>query len=580
MTLEGAPSVAIEGTWAATAEASVAGSAQTVIACASVGPCASGGATTTATAAEGAGGVVIVEASGAGGAVYGGSAYVADGVGAAHPGGAGLPADAVVADATLDVSTASWSSASAGQGSAGASAISPDRAAAAIGVTGRGRGLLAIAGEGVTVEGRIAALDLLAALAGASFEASARVGGDASFTCDASLAHDALPAAGGETSVVLRVAGGGAPARVPPMRVHLVIDASTSMQSTWGDLQDAALHLVARLRPEDELQIVVYGTDAREALAPIRVGDGAEARRVIRALRPGGRTHIEAGLRIAYRAIRPQASIVVLLSDGVPNGGLATAAELGALAAEANARGATTTAIGIGWDFHPGILRSIAERGHGGFRIAPRVIELGAILEAEITARARIAAHDVRISVRVGPGVRIREEALPAGVETTADGAVLVVPALAAGEEQIVVIPVEIPPGADARTVAWVDAAWTPLAAGARTQRATKSLALAVAPEPVLAGGALAVLDADLRSALTLSAEAVANGDARAAAAALRAHADRATVHVRVRPMAALTARTEHVRVLATALEQLVPAASWHDRRALGASMISFSASF
>src|SRR5690606_4748519 len=125
--------------------------------------------------------------------------------------------------------------------------------------------------------------------------------------------------AGGSTSVVLRVAGGNAPARIPPLRVHLVIDASTSMQSTWAQLQEAALHLIARLRPEDELQIVVYGTDAREALPAIRVGDGQRARGVVRALRPGGRTNIEAGLRVAYGAVRAHASIVVVLSDGVPN---------------------------------------------------------------------------------------------------------------------------------------------------------------------------------------------------------------------------------------------------------------------
>lgn len=444
-------------------------------------------------------------------------------------------------------------------------------------VTGSGTGLLAIAREGVSVDGAIAALGLLEPLAGSSFGADARVGGDDSMTSEVSLEHDALPASGGETNVLVRITGGETPTRIPSLRIHLVIDASTSMESTWDSLVDAALHLLTRLRPEDELQIVVYGTDAREALAPMRVGDGAHARRVIRGLRPEGRTNIEAGLRIAYGAIRPHTSIVVLLSDGVPNGGLSTTDELGGLAAQANEAGAVTTAIGIGWDFHPGILRAIAQRGHGRFRIAPRISELGAILEAEIRDRGQITARDVEVSIALGEGVRIRG-ALADGIEPLVNGARISIPSITAGSEQRFVIPVEVPPGADARQIAHVRAGWTPL----RTERAaqaTKSLSIALSPSPVLAGSALAVLDADLAASLHASAEAVIGGDAARSAEELRAHAARARTHLRVRPHVALEARVGHVEAIATALERLVPRASWQDRRALGASMVSFEAS-
>ncbi|WP_236516789.1 vWA domain-containing protein [Sandaracinus amylolyticus] len=562
-------------------------------ACASVGPCAppvvvvgdatasASGSTTTIASAGGASGVVIVESGYAGasggvesGASSGGVLVAASDAGASSGGVLVASSDASASSGGVLVasSDAGASSVAASDASATASA-----SAGGIAITGQGRGLLAIANEGVTIDGAIAALGLLGPLAGSSFDASTRVGGDGSITIDASLAHDALPRAGGQTSVVVRVAGGAAPSRVPPLRVHLVIDASTSMQSTWGQLQEAALHLVARLRPEDELQIVVYGTDAREALAPVRVGDGANARRVIRALRPEGRTNIEAGLRIAYRDVRPHASLVVVLSDGVPNGGLSTPDELGALSAEANARGAVTTAIGIGWDFHPGILRSLAERGHGRFRIAPRPGELGTILEAELTARGRIAAHDIGVSIALGEGVQI-DGALPEGLVRTETGVRIASPSIAAGEEQVIVIPVTVPPGADARTVARVDAQWTPI--GARVaSHADKALAVAVSRTPVLAGGALAALDADLSASLELAADAVTNGDAHAASVALRDHAVRARVQVRARPDVALEARATHVETLATALERLVPSASWHDRRALGASMLSFSVS-
>ncbi|WP_157068629.1 vWA domain-containing protein [Sandaracinus amylolyticus] len=580
-------------------------------ACASAGPCAPGGvvvvedttaraSTTTIASAGGASGVVIVESAGYAGesgiVVAGGDAsasgvvvtsgdasasgVVATGGDASASGVVVTGGDASASSGGVLVAAGDASSAGALVGGADASASVAGGDASASGgvaITGQGRGLLAIANEGVTIDGAIAALGLLGPLAGSSFDASTRVGGDGSITIDASLAHDALPGAGGQTSVVVRVAGGHAPSRVPPLRVHLVIDASTSMQSTWAHLQEAALHLVARLRPEDELQIVVYGTDAREALAPVRVGDGSSARRVIRALRPDGRTNIEAGLRIAYREVRPHASLVVVLSDGVPNGGLSTPDELGALSAEANARGAVTTAIGIGWDFHPGILRALAERGRGRFRIAPRAGELGAILEAELAARGRVAAHDIDVSIALGAGVRIDGE-LPAGVVRTEGGVRIAAPSIASGEEQVVVVPVMVPPGTDARAIARIDARWTPAGAGV-AQHADKALAVAVSRTPVLAGGALAALDADLSASLALAAEAVTNGDAHAASVALRDHAVRARVQVRARRDVALEARAGHVETLAIALERLVPSASWHDRRALGASMLSFSVS-
>ena len=91
----------------------------------------------------------------------------------------------------------------------------------------------------------------------ASLDGAATLYADAHVRVRASLAHDALPASGGETDVVLEVTGLAPPPVVPPLRVHLVIDASTSMERAWDDVKDAALEVVARLRAVDELQIVI-----------------------------------------------------------------------------------------------------------------------------------------------------------------------------------------------------------------------------------------------------------------------------------------------------------------------------------
>jgi hypothetical protein len=463
-------------------------------------------------------------------------------------------------------------------------ALSVPRLGGSVSATGDARGLLGLVGAGVRIDcdlcdthDAIAALSLLAPLSGGSLGVDSTVVASGGVRLEASLAHDALPSSGGESAIVLRAIGGPAPSVASPVRIHLVIDASTSMESRWDEVIASALALVGHLRAQDELQIVVYSTTARVALAPVVVGNGATARAAIRGLRCGGRTNIESGLRAAYGALAPSGgSIVLVLSDGVPQGGLATPRELGALAAEARASmGATTITIGLGNEFHPGVLRSIARRGGGDFRIAPSPADLDALFVAELEAHAQIVARDVTLDVALSPGVQLDAsfdlEGVDAAVSVGGGHVSVRIAALSAGETRSIVLPIVT---AHASVVAEVTG--TARVEGAVQVEGDRQLALGVSTAPVPAGALLASLDADLASVLVSAASAVENGDASSASAALRAHAERARLSIAGAPPA-LHARIEHTLAFAAALDALVPPAGWGARRQTAAAMLEWA---
>ena len=522
-----------------------------------------------------------------------------------YPGAIGLDAPTVVVGGedvvvgTVLTGTASgawtlangWSagaSASGGSGITAEAAFSVPRLAATIAVSGNGVGLSGLVGPGIHVacsacsasamtsgSDSIAALSLLGSLSSLSLGADAIVASSAGVRLEASLAHDALPSDGGESAVVVRAIGGPPGPTPTPVRVHLVIDASASMEARWDEVRDAALSLIARLPADDELEIVVYSTGARIALPPSRVGDGEAARAAIRSLACSGQTNIEAGLRAAYAGLAPNGgSIVLLLSDGVPEGGYATPAELGALAADARASaGATTITIGLGSEFHAGILRSIARRGGGDFRIAPTAHELGALLEAELTAHTNVVARDVAFDLDLASGVSIAASfdvaSLDAAIEVHGAHVTVRIGTISASETRTVVIPIRV-------TAAGPVASVRARATTAGTETAGQSaLSVREGRQSIPAGGLAATLDADLASALAHAATAVENGDASTAAAAIRAHANLARQVASGDP--AITARVDHAQAFAAGLEASVPSASWGARRQASAAMLEWS---
>jgi len=98
-----------------------------------------------------------------------------------------------------------------------------------------------------------------------------------------------------------------------------VIDVSGSMDmdNRLGLVKRSLELLVERLHRDDQVSIVVYGTDARVVLDPTPGSDKGRILRAIHSLYPEGMTNAEAGLRLGYkmamRAYNPEGVNRVIL---------------------------------------------------------------------------------------------------------------------------------------------------------------------------------------------------------------------------------------------------------------------------
>ncbi|MEZ4247403.1 MAG: VWA domain-containing protein [Polyangiales bacterium] len=428
---------------------------------------------------------------------------------------------------------------------------------------------------GVNVDGFRTRLGDLGPLAPLALDAEARAGvsldTDGRVDVRAELAHAQLPRAGGETDLVVRVRGGepaaSARARV---RVHLVIDRSSSMRASWADLLAAASALVDQLAPTDELHVVAYDANATTVVPLGAVGDGRRAKRAITALSVGGGTNIEVGMRAAYdavlRAPGDVAPLVVLLSDGVPNGGAFTADDLAPMAANASARvGCTTTVVGLGDEFDAEVLQAIAAAGHGGYHVAASIGDLSAVLREEVRAQVRVAARALDLGVALPDGVELL--GAPEGVVRVGAGVRLQMPQLREGEERRVVLRVRVQGGAD--TVAQVSVRYR--SSGGGEVSASKDVGVRFGARAMASGGAaaFAVADAALGEALDVAAMHLRDGRVADAERTLRAHA---TAYARA-PQVELRHRSDVVVRFGTALGVLGADASWGARREVALEM-------
>ena len=550
------------------------------------GGIASGGSGAAGSGAPGSPGntatvVANVDGAGAGGAGAGGGASGVPGAAGSASGGAGRDTSLVTG------SSASGALAGVDPALGGGAALDVEAAASVPrsgvhGVDGRPARLTALLGAGVQVDGvrvRLAPRDSLEDVTLPS-PASARLATDEAVEAWAELEHDQLPRAGGETHVVLRVRGGtGASVPRARLRVHLVLDRSSSMQRSWQQVLAAARLLIGRLDAQDEIHIVAYGTDAIEAFPLGRVGDGRAAARALDGISVGGGTNIEAGLELAYRAGDGARSLVILLSDGVPNHGAFEPAELGALAARArNEHGCTTSVIGLGTEFDARLLRAIAMEGRGGYHVSAGLDRLASGLVAEIDRHARLAARGLQARIELPAGVTL-VDAGASGAQVQGSSVVLALPRLDAGEERSLVLRVRVEASRPPRLVARASLSYRSAISGTPIA-AARDLQLSFGPRAVLAGAGLGVLDASLAAALDQAGDAILDGRGETAARALRAHVGDVEGRVEASQSPLLAARSRVVSRLATAVETLTPAASHGERRSVALALGSLAVSF
>lgn len=364
--------------------------------------------------------------------------------------------------------------------------------------------------------------------------------------------------------IALMARRGEAPPR-PRMDVRLVLDRSGSMMGDkWQHAVRAAHELVNRLQPGDTFGLVSYSDEASEDLAPARIGNRRAAHQAIDRLAPGGGTNIEDALRVTQRsAPRRRAMndvlLVVLVSDGVANVGQTNATELGGLAREMfDDRGVLTTTIGLGTDFDEETMLSIAREGSGSYHFVRRAPDIGDILTDELEERAQAVAQALRLRIELADGVRatrvygsrVLEEEERARVRRTEiatdrrlarelgitrdrrededRGLRIHLPSFRRGDQHVVLLELEVPPGTRAERLAHITLDYKDLssrgnrtatadvraertsdreAATASTQRTVKRTVLAFSAGDALHGAATRLERGDVAGASELLSE-------------------------------------------------------------------------
>ncbi|HEU4563301.1 MAG TPA: von Willebrand factor type A domain-containing protein [Gemmatimonadaceae bacterium] len=201
------------------------------------------------------------------------------------------------------------------------------------------------------------------------------------------------------------------PERLPPSNLVFLIDVSGSMQSPdkLPLLKQAFRLLVAELRPEDRVSLVVYAGAAGVVLPPT---PGDRKKRIldaIDALEAGGSTAGGAGLRLAYDIareshLREGNNRVILATDGDFNVGVSSDAEMVRLIEEKREQGTYLTVLGFGTgNLQDAKMEKLADHGNGNYAYVDDLREARKVLVKEIGGTLVTVAKDVKLQVEFNP---------------------------------------------------------------------------------------------------------------------------------------------------------------------------------
>lgn len=232
-------------------------------------------------------------------------------------------------------------------------------------------------------------------------------------------------------ALVIRASGVRVEDERPPVACGLVLDVSGSME---GPPLEHLIQSVEKLceiaQPSDQLAMVAFSDSATVVSAPTTMDPAG--RRLLqsraRRLRAEGGTNMEDGLRKAAALLDAAApgarKTLLILSDGQPNRGAATPADLAGVAASFRPN-LTVSTLGYGASHADDVMLAIAEAGAGKFHFIADPVSCRRDLAAALGAQGDIVAGAIDCALVPAPGVEIRRF-IGSPTVRYADGAVTV----------------------------------------------------------------------------------------------------------------------------------------------------------
>lgn len=198
-----------------------------------------------------------------------------------------------------------------------------------------------------------------------------------------------------------------------PAALTFVIDTSGSMDrdDRLGLVKESLSILVDELDDDDTVAIVTYDNSSGIVLEPTSVRDRNEILDAIDALRPGGSTNLEAGLRQGYALAddafrRDGINRVVLASDGVANVGVTDPDQLARMIRDDADRGINLVTVGFGMgNFNDVTMEQLADQGDGFYAYVDTEDEAERLFEDELTSTLLTIAKDAKIQVVFDPEI-------------------------------------------------------------------------------------------------------------------------------------------------------------------------------
>ena len=192
-----------------------------------------------------------------------------------------------------------------------------------------------------------------------------------------------------------------------PLVLTWVVDCSGSMlgEHRLGLVQRCLKLLLGELRPDDQVAIVRFGSDADMVLPPTSASERQTILAAVDRLHSNGSTNADAGLKLGYvlaeAAFRPEASNrVVLCSDGVANTGETDQARILEQVRDFSRRQIDLTTIGVGFGNHNDVfLEQLADGGNGACHYVDDQFEGERLLVGSFLGTMQTVARDVKIQV-------------------------------------------------------------------------------------------------------------------------------------------------------------------------------------